>query len=82
MVGVCMTVLSISRVGLSIRAHLLLDKLLALDALIFLASAVFSFISMRLRSDGAHLERRAEVVFLLGLTLLAMVAVGLAFAID
>jgi hypothetical protein len=82
MVGVCMTVLSIGRIGRAGGAGLLIDKALAVDAVVFLASAVLSFASMRGRSGGATQERWAEALFVGALGLLAAAAVGLAFAID
>lgn len=88
MVGVCMTVLSIGHLRQGAHSQLLgrvvVDKLLAIDALIFLASAVLSFMSMRSRRAGRpqRYEGWAESVFLLGLGVLALGAVVLAFAIE
>ena len=81
MIGVCMTVLSIGhlRQGRG-SSGMVIDKLLAIDALLFLTSAVLSFISMRSRG-GVHHERRAELVFLVGLAVLAIGAVALATVI-
>lgn len=61
---------------------MVIDKLLAVDALVFLISALLSFISMRTSKSGSGYELRAEVVFVVGLGLLALGAVGLAFAIN
>lgn len=82
MIGVCMTVLSIARLRPDGRSRVLIDKLLAIDALVFLASAVLSFASMRSRHQGPRHERRAELLFLAGLAILALGAVALAFAIE
>jgi hypothetical protein len=84
MIGVCMTVLSIGHLGPHGRVHELIDKLLAVDALVFLASALLSFMSMRLRSRdlGPRREAWAEWVFVTGLALLALGAFALAFAIT
>jgi len=81
MIGVCMTVLSIGHIGPVGEMHWVIDKLLAMDALIFLASAVLSFMSMRAESLSPALELRAEWVFIVGLALLALAAMVLAFAI-
>jgi hypothetical protein len=81
MIGVCMTVLSIGHIGPVGEMHWVIDKLLAMDALVFLASAVLSFMSMRSGSHRALLELRAEWVFIAGLALLALAAMVLAFAI-
>ncbi|MDR6534551.1 hypothetical protein [Variovorax soli] len=82
MVGVCMTVLSIGRLRRNGGSGVLIDKLLAIDALVFLASAVLSFASMRSRRQGPRHERRAELLFLAGLAILTLGAVAIAFAID
>ncbi|MDQ7958281.1 MAG: hypothetical protein RET84_20380 [Pseudomonadota bacterium] len=84
MIGVCMTVLSIGHLRRGGDSRVVLDKLLAVDALIFLTSAVLSFMSMRSRRAGRpqRYEGWAESVFLLGLGVLALAAVVLAFAIE
>ena len=81
MIGVCMTVMSIGHLGPRDDMRLLIDRLLAVDALVFLASALLSFISMRSRISGAKLEAWGEMVFIAGLGLLALGAVTLAFAL-
>jgi hypothetical protein len=55
---------------------------MAVDALVFLTSAVLSFMSMRSRRHGSRFEGYAETVFIAGLGLLALGAVVLAFAIT
>lgn len=82
MIGVCMTVLSIGHLGRGSELRMVLDKVLAVDALVFLSSAVLSFMSMRSHKFGARFEARAEIVFIGGLGLLALGAVALAFAIT
>lgn len=82
MIGVCMTILSIGHLGSGSEWHMLIDKLLAVDALVFLASALLSFISMRSNRFGTAYETRAEMVFIAGLGVLALGAVALAFAIK
>ena len=82
MIGVCMTVLSIGHLGAGSEWHMLIDKVLAVDALVFLVSALLSFISMRSSRSGLSYESRAELVFIAGLGVLALGAVALAFAIK
>lgn len=83
MIGVCMTVLSIGHLQQGGgHSGMVIDKLLAFDALLFLSSAVLSFMSMRSRHGGARHERRAELVFLVGLAVLAIGALVLAFVIT
>jgi hypothetical protein len=82
MIGVCMTVLSIGHLGPHGGIHEIIDKLLAVDALVFLASALLSFMSMRSGERRARREAQAELVFVTGLALLALGAFALAFAIT
>ena len=82
MIGVCMTVLSIGHLGAAGELRMVVDKLLAVDALVFLVSALLSFMSMRSCRFGARYEARAELIFITGLGLLALGAVILAFAIN
>lgn len=82
MIGVCLTTLYISLLGPVGTRRVVVDKLMAADALVFLASAVLSFLSMRSRRWGTRLEGYAELVFIAGLGLLALGAVVLAFAIT
>lgn len=82
MIGVCLTALYISLLGPAGTGRVMVDKLLAIDALVFLVSAALSFVSMRRRSGGRRMETRAEAIFLAGLGLLAFVAMALAFAVN
>lgn len=82
MIGVCMTVLSIGHLGPGGEWRMVIDRLLAVDALVFLVSALLSFMSMRLVGAGQRHEARAELVFIAGLGMLALGAVVLAFVIS
>ena len=82
MIGVCMTVLTIGHLGPRGDLRMFVDKMLAVDALVFLASALLSFMSMRTLPSGRRYEAHAETVFIAGLGLLALGAVVLAFAIT
>jgi hypothetical protein len=77
LVGVCLTVIGIFRVVVrSQHVDSIADNLLAVDALLFLGACFFAYLALRARTTarGRRLERIADVVFLLGLTM--MVAVG------
>ena len=82
MIGVCLTTLYISLLGTVGTRRVVVDKLMAVDALVFLASALLSFMSMRSRRLGSRFETFAETVFIAGLGLLALGAVLLAFAVT
>jgi hypothetical protein len=78
LVGVCITVISLLKVLHIGKVESLLDKFLAIDALIFTASAVLSYISMR-EAKSAYLEKYADQLFLIGLLELGCCAVMLSF---
>src|SRR5512133_1011433 len=71
MIGVCMTVLSIGHLGPAGELRLVVDKLLAIDAIVFLISALLSFMSMRASGHAQRDEARADLVFIGGLVVLA-----------
>jgi hypothetical protein len=78
MIGVCMTVISIVKLLHIGSPGTWIDKLLAIDSLTFLASAVFSYFSMR---NGAlsQLEKYADLSFMVGLLGMTVCALLLAF---
>ena len=81
MVGVCMTVVSIVKLVHPGGIGHLIDKLLALDSIIFLASAILSFTSMRRVARAAALEIWAETTFLVALVLVAVASILLSFEV-
>lgn len=78
MVGVCMTVISIVKLSRIGPATMWIDKILAIDSLAFLASAAFSYFSMR-REGAEQLEKHADTAFMMGLIGMAASAVLVAF---
>lgn len=78
MIGVCMTVISIVKLLHIGPSGTWIDKLLAVDSLTFLASVVFSYVSMR---NGAfvRLEKYADLSFMIGLLGMTLCALLLAF---
>jgi hypothetical protein len=81
MIGVCLTALYISLLSPFSAGRVVVDKLLAVDALVFLISAVLSFLSMRVRGRAARFTV-AKNVFIGALGLLALGALVLAFAVS
>ena len=59
----------------------LVDHVLALDALIFLASSIFSYLSIRSNSKKIHFEDIADKVFMLALVLMGAAVVLLTYEI-
>ena len=75
MIGVCMTVISITKVaGLHNEQHRIAE-VFAFDALIFLVSALLSYVAMRNESDvrlSITSEKLADMAFMLGLALMTL----------
>lgn len=86
MLGVCMTVLSLGQLDDDRMSYWLIDKLVAVAAILFLASSLYSFLSLRQSghalAKATRYERRAEWVFMSGLGLLALGAGLLAFVVK
>ena len=78
LVGVCLTVISLLKIMPAGHVSLLLNKFLAIDALLFTASTVMSYAALR-TAQADYLEKYADQLFMLGLLELAACAVLLAF---
>jgi hypothetical protein len=85
MVGVCLTVIGIIRVVISLhRPDLFADDLLSVNALLYLAACLVSYWALRTRNvrRNHRLERVADVLFLVALTLMAVNAAFITWAIS
>ncbi|MGA0588395.1 hypothetical protein ACO2Q2_14900 [Dyella sp. KRB-257] len=85
MVGVCLTVIGIIRVVISLRkADLFVDDLLAGDAILYLIACLLSYWALRTRNlkRNHRVERVADVIFLVALTLTAISAGMITWAIS
>ncbi|OYY93689.1 MAG: hypothetical protein B7Y41_10610 [Hydrogenophilales bacterium 28-61-23] len=82
LVGVC--IMSLSLVKLLPRQgwSSLVDEVLAIDSLIFLASVALSYASLRFQRQSARLENWAESFFLAGLLLVMLSSLILAYGIG
>lgn len=78
LVGVCITVISLVKALHIGHVGSLLDKLLAVDAILFTVSASLSYASMR-SIKSARLEKYADYFFMLGLLELGGCAILLSF---
>lgn len=81
MVGVCIMVISIVKGMPPDAVNYFIDKALAIDCVLFMASALFSFLSIRLEKTTLGLERWAEVIFIFGLVSMTIIAVIFSFEI-
>ena len=79
LLGVCMTVISLVK-ALHIGHAGLIDKFLAVDALLFTVSAALSYSAMR-KTMSDKFERIADQLFMVGLFELGGCAIQLAFEI-
>ena len=59
----------------------LIDKALAIDCTLFMASALLSFLSIRLERATLGLECLAEIIFIFGLVSMTLIAVIFSFEI-
>ncbi len=81
MVGVCMTVISIVKLTQASKGETWIDEILALDSIVFLASAFFSYLSMRPGRSPGHYESWADTTFMCGLFLMVISTLALSFEI-
>jgi hypothetical protein len=81
MVGVCMTVISLSQLipKQSVSKHV--DEMLAFDSLLFLGSAMLSYFSIRNPAMAEKFERIADGIFLIAVSLMVIVGFVVAFAL-
>ena len=81
MVGVCVTAIGIVRLMHAGTVGYYVDKLLAIDSILFVACSVISFASARLDARAVQLETLAESIFLVGLFLLGIASLFMVFKI-
>jgi hypothetical protein len=84
MVGVCITVIGLFRlVSRSAHVDSVADNLLAIDALVFLASCFLSYLALRARTRrrANRFEQAADYLFLAGLTTVSVVGVLIAYEV-
>lgn len=78
MMGVCLTGIGLVQVLTSLKkAGTLADEFLSINASVFLCCCLLTFISFRLRHSGAKikLQRVADVLFFVGLLMMAVICV-------
>ncbi|MEQ1602413.1 MAG: hypothetical protein ABL885_11690 [Methylophilaceae bacterium] len=78
MVGVCIMVISIVKTSDG-AAHHIVDKALAINSVLFMTSALLSFLSIRMNRSTVTLEWLAEIIFLIALFSMALITVIFAF---
>ena len=81
MVAVCMTVIGIAMLSHPTNIRPWINRLLGLDAVIFLASVLFSYVSLRSERWEKRFEGYADVAFLGGIALMAVTGVMVSFGL-
>lgn len=85
LVGVCLTVIGIIRVGINLKPGYttIADELLAVDAVFLMGSCLLAYTSLRspTRSRAKHLEGYADRLFVLGLLTMCAACSLIAFSI-
>ena len=85
LIGVCLTALGLIRITISLqRKNTIADDLLALDAVLFLASFFFSYWALRYQGvpRPRGLERAADIVFMIGLVFLVLICLYIVYMIS
>ncbi len=80
MVGVCMTVIGLVKIFEGAARPSRIDKALAVNSVLFMLSALFSYLSIPTRKNTAGLESLADTLFMIGLGM--MMIVGILFAFE
>ena len=74
-----MTVITVIQIAPENAISSWADKMLAVDSLLFLASTMLSYWSIRHRDQLASVERNADRLFLIGMMLMVMISFLVAF---
>ena len=74
-----MTVISVSQLIPKENISKHVDEMLAFDGLLFLVSAMLSYFSIRNPQYADTLERRADLVFLIAITLMVVIGFVVSF---
>ena len=84
MVGVCLTSISLVKLLEDKQGfNSMVDQYLALNSIIFLISAAFSYFSLRSNERSKwidRVERLADVMFIIGLSVMVVIATLFAYA--
>ncbi len=80
LVGLCFIVLTSLRV-LNLNGKTIIDELTSVAMMMFMASVVLSFLSMRNIKSGDRFEKIADIIFLIGLFFLFVTTMLITFDI-
>ena len=80
LLGLCFVILNFIKLS-KIADETIIDEVCAISIVFFLISSILSYLSIRSEKKGALLEKTAEVIFLVGLSLLGVISVVVALEI-
>lgn len=80
LLGLCFAVLSFIKLS-HLQDETIIDEIIVMAIVLFLLASIISYASMRSLSKSEHFERIAEFIFLGGLTLMGVCAVGIGVAL-
>lgn len=80
LLGLCFAILSFIKVS-GLANETMIDEILVLAIILFLFASIASYASMRFLKEEEHYERMAEFIFLGGLSLMGICAVGVGIAL-
>ena len=80
LLGLCFVILNYIKLS-KIADETIIDEVSAVSIVLFLISSILSYMSIRSEEKGVLLEKTAEIVFLIGLSLLAVISVIIALEI-
>jgi hypothetical protein len=78
LLGLCFVLLTFIRL-LNMSSLTIIDDILGIVVIFFLISSIFSYISIRTIEHTETYEKIADVIFLIGITSLAIVSVVIVF---
>jgi len=81
LLGLCFVILNFIKLS-DIANETIIDEVSTISIVFFLISSVLSYLSIRSEERGALLEKSAEILFLVGLSLLAIISAVVALARD
>ena len=78
LVGLCFVLLSFIKFS-KMAGKTIVDEALGIEIIVFLASGIFSYASMRSRRHSEKYEKIADVIFVIGLGFLALISMVVIF---
>ncbi|MDD5772923.1 MAG: hypothetical protein PHX78_05590 [bacterium] len=78
LLGLCFVLLSFIKLS-NISAETIIDECLGILIALFLASCIFSYASMRSQKQSEKYEKIADIIFIIGLSSLALISIIIIF---